>query len=197
MSSIQSVNMQNMSKLHVLHIRGLYAKYVKYAQYIWSCHILRVNTCELLWTTLELWLKNDFCCCLVKSPGIQELLYSSSTEMKAQSNCLMQLSVWDSTEQKRRSLRYNTLSGLISNLPSSMQLWTINIFIICRICNICTICLIYIICREYVKYAKYAKYALNSKYVKYDKYIEICKILTFDYPAQSSSQECFFIAPQI
>ena len=123
----------------------------------------------------------------MKSPGILELLYSSNTEMKAQSNCLMQLSVWDSTEEKRRSLRYHTLSGLISNLPSSMQLWTIDVFIICRICNICTICLIYIICREYVKYAEYAKYASNSKYVKYDKYIEICKILTFDYPAQSLS----------
>ena len=109
--------MMNMSKLHIMHITWIYAKYVKNAQYIWSFHILRVNACE---QHFEIWLKHDFCCGLMKSPGILEPLYSSSTEMKAQSNCLMPLSVWDSTEKRRRSLQYHTLSGLSSNPPDSM-----------------------------------------------------------------------------
>ena len=77
-----------------------------------------------MWTTLELCLKDVFFVVfwsnLMITPGILEPSYSSSTEMKAQSNCLMPLSVWDSTEKRRRSLQYHTLSGLSLNQPDSM-----------------------------------------------------------------------------
>ena len=56
----------------------------------------------------------------INTPGVLEQLYSSSTEMKAQSNSRMLLTSWDSTEKNRRSLQYHILSGLSSNPPDLM-----------------------------------------------------------------------------
>ena len=86
--------------------------------YIWNCYTMR--RVESLWITLELCLEDDFGCVLMNTPGFSVPSYSSSTEMKAQSNCLMPLSVLDSTEKRRSSLQYHTLSGLSSNPPDSM-----------------------------------------------------------------------------
>ena len=94
-------------------------KYATYVEYVKNAYFTN-RTYNTYLTYLPYVAYLAYCTYYINTPGVLEPSYSSSKEMKAQSNRLMLLSDLDSTEKSRRSLQYHTLSGLSSNPPDSM-----------------------------------------------------------------------------